>query len=120
LLEAVVGHRTPFIRTPKAGEKGGHAAYAPRPDAVVLWLERGLALYSLAGLVALVVTGAWVGVGFQMMFVGGFGMLGFYDNIRSRVAVAQPVCARHVVALVKEAVPQEVIHVEILPKAQAA
>jgi len=74
----------------------------------------------MAGLVALVATGAWVGVGFQMMFVGGFGMLGFYDNIQSRVAAAQPVRTHHVVALAKEVVPQEVIHVEILPKAKAA
>jgi len=120
LLEAVVGHRTPFLRTPKAGEKGGHAAYAPRPDSVVLWVERGLALYSLAGLIALVATGAWVGVGFQMMFVGGFGMLGFYDNIRSRAAAARPARVHHVVSLAKETVQPEVVHVEILPKARAA
>ncbi len=120
LLEALVGYRTPFLRTPKSGDDSGTSFYAPRPDTVVLWLERSLALYSLVGLFALLVTGAWVGVGFQVMFVAGFGMLGFYDSVRRVAFVTQPTPVRHVITMAGERLSAEPVRVKIRSKANAA
>ena len=80
VAQALVGRRTAFVRTPKAGAAGGRAALRVRPERAVVWAERLLALYSLGGLAALVAAGAWEGVGFQALFVAGFGLLGFYDR----------------------------------------
>ncbi|NNF58647.1 MAG: glycosyltransferase [Rhodothermaceae bacterium] len=77
--QALRQRRTPFVRTPKVGEAGVRTAYARRPDWGVVWAERLLAVYSVAGLVALIGLGQWPGVGFQALFVLGFGLLGFYD-----------------------------------------
>ncbi len=82
VLEAVGRRRTPFVRTPKAGDRGGWTSYAPPPERLVVWAERAMAAYSLAGLVALVVVEAWAGVGFQALFAVGFGLLGFFDAAR--------------------------------------
>jgi hypothetical protein len=97
VVEALAGRRSPFVRTPKAGTGGGRAALQVPPDAsakAVLWAERALALYSLGGLTALVAVGAWEGVGFQALFVAGFGLLGFHDaaaavRLAPRTAVAR-------------------------------
>jgi len=88
-VEALAGRRSPFARTPKAGDRGGRAALAVRPGArarAVAWAERALALYSLAGLAALVAVGAWEGVGFQALFAAGFALLGFHDAVAPRPA----------------------------------
>ena len=77
--QALRQRRTPFVRTPKVGETGVRTAYMRRPDRGVVWAERLLAVYSVAGLVALIRFGQWPGVGFQALFVLGFGLLGFYD-----------------------------------------
>jgi cellulose synthase/poly-beta-1,6-N-acetylglucosamine synthase-like glycosyltransferase len=64
IVEALVGRRTPFERTPK----GRYAVPLPAlPVGAAL-----LAAYALAGLAALVYTGAWIGVPFQALFVGAF------------------------------------------------
>ncbi|MDX1419542.1 MAG: glycosyltransferase [Rubricoccaceae bacterium] len=81
VAEALVGRRTAFVRTPKAGERGGRAALRVRPERLVVWAERGLALYSLAALATLIAVGAWAGVAFQALFTAGFALLGFYDAV---------------------------------------
>jgi GT2 family glycosyltransferase len=78
-VEALLGRRSPFVRTPKAGATGGRAALRVPPARAVVWAERGLALYALGGLAALLAVGAWEGVGFQALFAAGFGLLGFHD-----------------------------------------
>ncbi len=120
LLEAVVRHRTPFVRTPKSGNEGGHSFYSKRPDIVVLWLERAFAVYSLAGLVALLVAGAWAGVAFQTMFVAGFGILGFYDLVKRDSTVRRPERRPHVVAMAREDEHEEPVRDNMLPSALAA
>lgn len=81
VVQALLRQRTPFVRTPKSGDAGGRRAYARRADRLVVRVERALALYSLAGLVALIGLGQWPGVGFQALAVVGFGLLGFYDAL---------------------------------------
>ena len=89
---------TPFVRTPKAGTLGG-GAYASWAPQRVRWVEWGLALYSLVGLGALVAVGAWSGVGFQALFVMGFGLLAGYEA-RERVQAPEHVARLHAVASV--------------------
>lgn len=120
LIEAIIRHRTPFVRTPKSGSKGSRTSYAPRQDVVVLWLERGLAFYSLIGLAALVASGAWVGVGFQALFVCGFAMLGFYDHFQSEEANAAPQSSASVVVRSKETGQPGIVRIDTVPTAKAA
>ena len=61
-LEAALGRRTPFVRTPKG---------ARRQPARVRWPELALAAYSGAGALALAGVGAWGPLLFQSLFVIG-------------------------------------------------
>ena len=79
VAEALVGYRTPFVRTPKAGALGRRAAYALRAPRLMPLLEGAMALYSLAGLLVLIEVEAWAGLGFQAMFGVGFGWLALHD-----------------------------------------
>ena len=85
ILEASSGLKSAFIRTPKTGNASPrtNAVYTADRGRAVLWIERLLAMYSLAGLSALVAFEAWAGVGFQLLFVLGFGLLGWYDQLWS-------------------------------------
>ena len=64
LLEAQLGRRTPFVRTPKS---------ASVPRARVRWPEAVLAAASAMGAVALAGVGAWGPLLFQSLFVVGLG-----------------------------------------------
>ncbi|PAP78707.1 glycosyltransferase family 2 protein [Rubrivirga marina] len=61
VVEAVFGRKTPFARTPKGGAREDEAGRA----------EIALALYSVVGLVGLVMLGAWGGVVFQSLLAIG-------------------------------------------------
>lgn len=66
VAEAVLGRRTPFLRTPKGGGGGGEPAGA----------EVALAAYAIAGAVALVGLGAWGALAFQgLLAVGLVGVV---------------------------------------------
>ena len=61
-VEAGLGRRTPFVRTPKG---------ALRQPARVRWPELALAAYSAGGALALADAGAWGPLAFQCLFVIG-------------------------------------------------
>lgn len=88
LLEAQLGHPTPFVRTPK----GIHA-----PSVRLRWPEAMLAITSAVGAVALANVGAWGPVLFQSLFVVGLGAAawtGPAGPLRTRSAPrTQPVVA---------------------------
>ncbi len=70
VVEGLRGRRTAFARTPKyrAGEAWWRSAYAASGLPPVVWGEATLALYSMAGLGALVACGAWAALPFQAFF----------------------------------------------------
>ena len=89
-FEAWTGKRSAFVRTPKRGD-GQQAGYAVRRQAGwwVPWAEGALALYGVAGFVAVAVSGEWAALPFQAMFATGFGWLAWEDlrgGLRSRRA----------------------------------
>lgn len=87
VIEAIAKKRSPFQRTPKVGFPviADQEVYKLDSAFSVVWLERLLAMYSLVGLGALFAVGAWAGIGFQLMFVLGFGLLGWHDQIADRL-----------------------------------
>lgn len=80
--EALLRRRSPFVRTPK-GEASG-TGYAASDGAWLRWAEAALALYCAAGLVALVASGAWAAVPFQLLFTVAFGFVCVRDPLRKR------------------------------------
>lgn len=81
VAEAALGRRTPFARTPKGQAGEGEAGLA----------ELALAVYSAAGLVALVLLGAWGGVAFQaLLAIGTAGAAGAVRRAPEADAVAAP------------------------------
>src|SRR5690606_11325513 len=74
--EALLGRRSPFVRTPK----GRPPVPAGRPPLA----EAALAAYSAAGLGALLAVGAWAAVPFQALFTAGFGYVTLHDTVRHR------------------------------------
>lgn len=91
VLEALLGKRTPFVRTPKFGDRhqrkesaGGvdravsessQLRRALREATVVHWLEACMLAYSLAGVWVLVSVGEWTALPFQLFFAAGFGLV---------------------------------------------
>lgn len=82
VLEAWLGQDTPFIRTPKfnsvdasessAWWRSGYAGFTLKP---VVLVEAAMALYLSMGLGALVWTGAWAAIPFQLLFALGFWLV---------------------------------------------
>jgi cellulose synthase/poly-beta-1,6-N-acetylglucosamine synthase-like glycosyltransferase len=85
-FEALRRRRSPFVRTPKGGdtEAPTYAASASREGRWLGRAEVALALYCAAGLVALVASGEWAAVPFQVMFTAGFAFVCGYDSSRAR------------------------------------
>ncbi len=76
--EALLGRRSPFVRTPKG------RSYAPTVR--IPLGEVVLAAYCTAGLCVLLAVGAWAAVPFQLLFTAGFGFVGLYDSAARRRA----------------------------------
>jgi len=69
--QALLGRRSPFIRTPKGGYQDGTSR--------MRFLEIALAGYGVTALVGLVAIGAWVAVPFQLIFCAAFASAAWYD-----------------------------------------
>ena len=83
--EALVRRSSPFVRTPKGGDDASPSYAASSKDG--RWLARaeaGLALYCAAGLVALMASGEWAAVPFQILFTAGFTFVCVYDSLQAR------------------------------------
>ncbi len=84
VVEALAGHRTPFVRTPKSGGGSGSyrvSVFAPVP------LEIALALLHLGTATWAVREGAYGSVPFLLLFGLGFGWTGF-GGLRERLLSA--------------------------------
>ncbi len=81
--QALRGHRTPFVRTPKysstAARPWWKSRYAVTSVPRVVWLELLMMAYCIAGLVLIAVVGEWPAMPFQVLFAFGFGLVGFYS-----------------------------------------
>jgi len=77
--QALWGTDTAFLRTPKYGERAStgwwQSRYAMAELPGVVWGEALLAVYSVMGLVAVVVFGEWAAVPFQALFAAGFSLV---------------------------------------------
>lgn len=72
--EALLGRRSPFVRTPK-----GYALAGGVPIAGAV-----LTAYAVFGLGVLVAAGAWAAVPFQALVAAGFGFVSLYDSAPRR------------------------------------
>ncbi|MBO6574758.1 MAG: glycosyltransferase [Rhodothermales bacterium] len=81
VAEALLGRRSPFVRTPKfnsldnASSPWWRSAYAVARLGPVSFAEVMLAVYLTVGLFLLVWVGAWASVPFQLLFVAGTWMV---------------------------------------------
>jgi cellulose synthase/poly-beta-1,6-N-acetylglucosamine synthase-like glycosyltransferase len=82
VLEAMLGKRSAFVRTPKFNVVPGlraSAGAAPhsfrQPSPPIAWLELILFFYSVGGLALLIAAGEWVAAPFQTIFAAGFGLV---------------------------------------------
>jgi len=82
VLEAVLGKRSAFVRTPKFNmvpSPRASAEAAPydvrQPVPPIAWLELTLFLYSVCGLALLIAAGEWMAAPFQTIFAAGFGLV---------------------------------------------
>ncbi|MEM8599947.1 MAG: glycosyltransferase [Bacteroidota bacterium] len=105
VLEALRGRTSAFVRTPKQGDgasagvsagpglvdgvggdgaSGGGAARSgpasPSRRIRVRWIEAALALYSSLGLMAILATGVYAALPFQVLFALGFAMAAFGER----------------------------------------
>jgi hypothetical protein len=83
----LAGRRSAFVRTPKAGDRPWwQGRYAAARLPAMAWAEAALAVYCLAGLVAVVAWGEWAAVPFQAAFAAGFALLAVASTRQARRA----------------------------------
>ena len=76
VLEALLGVRSAFWRTPKTG---GHAARTPATRSFMPLLELALGVYALIALLLFFARGGWFHGPFLLVYVGGLLYLGVND-----------------------------------------
>ncbi|MGV3642291.1 MAG: histidine kinase, partial [Adhaeribacter sp.] len=89
VAEGFLGIRSPFVRTPKFNlrQGGGNwkdSAYALHRVPLSTWLEAGLSLYFLAGVVLAFRLQDFTMLPFHLMLALGFGLVSFYSFKHSR------------------------------------
>ena len=82
VLEALVGKKSGFARTPKDGMVGSQkvtrkASYAHRKISVVIVIELLLTLYFVAGIIISAIYLEIAAMPFQLLFLMGFGTVGY-------------------------------------------
>ncbi|MBU1822556.1 MAG: histidine kinase, partial [Bacteroidetes bacterium] len=90
VTEGYLGRKTPFIRTPKfnvkqRGDRWQSNAYNARKIPPLTWVEWGLVLYFLGGLVLGIATQNYSALGFHLVLVLGFGFIAYYSVRHSRI-----------------------------------
>lgn len=73
VVEALAGHRTAFVRTPKTG--GGHGSYRVT-DTMASTAEIGLALLQVTAVVWAVAHANWAPIPFLLLLTAGYGWTG--------------------------------------------
>jgi len=85
IVQALRGKPSAFVRTPKYNERHGcpqawwKSRYADTHLPPVMWFEALLAVYCLAGVVAIAGEGAWAAVPFQAFFALAFSLVTVYN-----------------------------------------
>src|SRR5512137_2269552 len=87
VLEALVGHETGFLRTPKSGVGGASAAVPRRRYRMAVslqpFLELTLAAYFTLAVVWVLDRGVWYSLPFLILFQFGFGYVGLMSLLES-------------------------------------
>jgi cellulose synthase/poly-beta-1,6-N-acetylglucosamine synthase-like glycosyltransferase len=76
VMEGLLGHQSPFVRTPKVGEGAPLARRYRSPWTGAGWIELGIAAYYVAAVVWAATHGAWGSIPFLCLFLMGFGYVG--------------------------------------------
>ncbi len=80
VIEAIVGHKSPFVRTPKRGsDQGSYRAFVRLP-----WAELLLCGWQLCGVLWALQAGFWGAVPLQLFLALGFGVVGIGGVLGSR------------------------------------
>jgi cellulose synthase/poly-beta-1,6-N-acetylglucosamine synthase-like glycosyltransferase len=97
VLEALAGHQTEFVRTPKHGITGSAEPQTTRrykgSRSAMMAIELALALYTGFTLVTAFTTGHYLSMPFVALFFFGFsyvGLVGFWQEVRARTAPTPP------------------------------
>ncbi len=89
VIEGYLGRKTPFIRTPKfnvnrRGDSWQANTYLARKIPPLTWVEWGLVLYFLGGIVLGMVTHNYSALAFHTVLVLGFGFIAYWSVRHSR------------------------------------
>jgi cellulose synthase/poly-beta-1,6-N-acetylglucosamine synthase-like glycosyltransferase len=90
VIEGYMGRKTPFIRTPKfnvklRSDRWQSNTYNARKIPPLTWVEWGLVLYFLGGIVLGIATQNYSALGFHTVLVLGFGFIAYYSVRHSMV-----------------------------------
>jgi len=83
VIEAILGKRSAFVRTPKAGASGGRQNYRSATS-VTMWLEVILAVIYTGITINAAWQGAWISVPFLALFAIGFYFVS-WPSVRRRL-----------------------------------
>ncbi len=111
--QAVRGSRSPFVRTPKAGEAGTHGYRSPVSRQY--WLELALGLYYSVALVFAASQSLWHAMPFLALFGFGFLYLGGGSALQARAAQTAAASAANVAATVAPATKTPAVHMRAIP-----
>jgi len=84
VMEAILGKRSAFVRTPKAGASGGRQNYRSAKS-VTMWLEVLLAVIYTGITIDAALDGSWISVPFLALFAIGFYFVSWPSVRRSLV-----------------------------------
>ncbi len=82
IVEALIGRKSAFVRTPKNNVSASGAVSARYRDAtvpIIAWIELAIAVYSVGGLVVAIALREWAALPFQLLFVVGFALVSVFS-----------------------------------------
>lgn len=90
VIEGYLGRKTPFVRTPKfnvnrRGDRWQTNTYLARKIPPLTWVEWGLVLYFLGGIVLGLVTHNYSALVFHTVLVLGFGFIAYWSVRHARI-----------------------------------
>jgi len=111
--QAVRGYRSPFVRTPKAGEPGVDGYRSPVSRQY--WFELGLGLYYTAALGFAASHSLWHAMPFLALFGFGFLHLGIGSMLHARAPQRAATMGVHVAPTVATATRTRALHMQDMP-----
>lgn len=84
VIEALVGQESPFVRTPKEGDKPLKTQAYRLPANIWTFLELGLGLFYTGAIIWAITSGTWASIPFLVLFQNGFLFMAFHSIMENR------------------------------------